>query len=83
MTDPKLKLVRVWKALKRLDFKRFNGQSRMASGFVTVPLYPNFRMGGKVERSLTGIYSLKKFVTNFDLAVELPCGIFGLKSYLV
>ena len=52
----------------------------MASGFVTVTLYPIFRMRGRVEKSLTGIYSLKKFVTNFDLAVELPCGIFGLKS---
>ena len=30
-----------------------------------------------------GIYSLKKFVTNFDLAVELPCGIFDLNFYLV
>ena len=54
----------------------------MASGFVTVPLHPNFRMGGRVEKSLAGIILLKKFVTNFDLAVELPCGIFGLKSYL-
>ena len=54
----------------------------MASGFVTVTSYPNFRMGGKVERSLEGIYLLKKFVTNFDLAVELPCGIFGLGSHL-
>lgn len=55
----------------------------MASGFVTVTLYSNFRMGGRVEKRLAGIYLLKKFVTNFDLAVELPCGIFGLKSYLV
>ncbi len=55
----------------------------MASGFVTVTLYPNFRVGGRVGKSLTGIYSLKKFVTNFDLAVELPCGIFSLESYLV
>ena len=55
----------------------------MASEFVTVILYPNFRMGGRVEKSLAGIYFLKKFVTNFDLAVELSCGIFGLKSYLV
>ena len=55
----------------------------MASGFVTVTLYPNFRMGGRVGKSLTGIYLLKKFVTNFDLAVELPCGIFSLESYLV
>ena len=37
----------------------------------------------RVGKSLTGIYSLKKFVTNFDLAVELPCGIFSLESYLV
>ena len=36
---------------------------------------------GRAEKSLTGIYSLKKFVINFDLAVELPCGIFDLKSY--
>ena len=55
----------------------------MASGFVTVILYPNFRMGGRVEKSLAGNYLLKKFVTNFDLAVELPCGIFGLKYYLI
>ena len=55
----------------------------MASGFVTVTLYSNFRVGGRVGGSLTGIYSLKKFVTNFDLAVELPCGIFDLKFYLV
>ena len=42
-----------------------------------------FKMGGRVEKSLAGNYLLKKFVTNFDLAVELSCGIFGLKSYLV
>ena len=46
-------------------------------------LYPNFRMGGRVEKRLAGIYLLKKFVTNFDLAVELPCGIFDLKYYLI
>jgi len=54
----------------------------MASEFVTVILYPNFRMGGRVGKILTGIYLLKKFVTNFDLAVELPCGIFSLESHL-
>jgi hypothetical protein len=55
----------------------------MASRFVTFTLYPNFRVGGRVEKRLTGIYLLKKFVTNFDLAVELLCGIFSLESYLV
>ncbi len=55
----------------------------MASRFVTFTLYPNFRVGGRVEKRLTGIYLLKKFVTNFDLAVELLCVIFSLESYLV
>ena len=77
VTDRNLNLVKVWKALKSLDIKSFNRQWRIASGFVAVTLYPNFRMGGKVEKCLTGIYLLKKFVTNFDLAPESAYGTFA------